>query len=148
MRENYPMQSVSVVKQFKHVPLMEEAHNAGAALRNNALGTYRAALAAAEVGAERFVMTSTDKAVNQTNVMGATKRVAEKVISAMAADHPATRFTAVRFGNVLGPSGSLIPKFKEQIARAGPVTVIPSAQPATLWNWRVLTCNASREQPA
>ena len=108
---------------FKHVPLMEEAHNAGAALRNNALGTYQAALAAAEVGAERFVLISTDKAVNPTNVMGATKRVAEKVISAMAADHPATRFMAVRFGNVLGSSGSVIPKFKEQIARGGPVTV-------------------------
>ena len=108
---------------FKHVPLMEEAHNAGAALRNNALGTYQAALATAEVGAERFVLISTDKAVNPTNVMGATKRVAEKVISAMAADHPATHFMAVRFGNVLGSSGSVIPKFKEQIARGGPVTV-------------------------
>ena len=78
MRENYTMQSVSVVKQFKHMPLMEEAHNDGAALRNNALGTYQAALAAAEVGAERFVLIRTVKAVNPTNVMGATKRVAEK----------------------------------------------------------------------
>ncbi len=119
-----------------------------AALRNNALGTDHAALAAAEVGAERFALISTDKAVNPTNVMGATKRVAEKVISAMAADHPATLFMAVRFGNVLGSSGSVIPKFKEQIARGGPGTVIPSAQPATLWIWRVLTCNASREHPA
>ena len=108
---------------FKHVPLMEEDHNALAALRNNTLGTYHAALAAAEVAAERFVLISTDKAVNPTNVMGATKRAAEMVVSAMAAEHPATRFMAVRFGNVLGSSGSVIPKFKEQIARGGPVTV-------------------------
>jgi FlaA1/EpsC-like NDP-sugar epimerase len=107
---------------FKHVPLMEE-DNAGAALRNNTLGTYHAALAAAECGAERFVLISTDKAVNPTNVMGATKRAAELVVSSMAAQHPRTRFMAVRFGNVLGSSGSVIPKFKEQIARGGPVTV-------------------------
>ncbi|MBT9595611.1 MAG: polysaccharide biosynthesis protein [Vitreoscilla sp.] len=107
---------------FKHVPLMED-HNAWAALRNNTLGTYHAALAAAEVGAERFVLISTDKAVNPTNVMGATKRAAELVVSALAAEHRGTRFMAVRFGNVLGSSGSVIPKFKEQIARGGPVTV-------------------------
>jgi len=108
---------------FKHVPLMEEDHNALAALRNNTLGTYHAALAAAQVQAERFVLISTDKAVNPTNVMGATKRAAEMVVSMMAAEHPGTRFMAVRFGNVLGSSGSVIPKFKEQIARGGPVTV-------------------------
>jgi FlaA1/EpsC-like NDP-sugar epimerase len=108
---------------FKHVPLMEEDHNAWAALRNNTLGTYNAALVAAEAGTERFVLISTDKAVNPTNVMGATKRAAELVVSAMAAEHPGTRFMAVRFGNVLGSSGSVIPKFKEQIAKGGPVTV-------------------------
>ncbi|HSW23073.1 MAG TPA: nucleoside-diphosphate sugar epimerase/dehydratase, partial [Burkholderiaceae bacterium] len=107
---------------FKHVPLMEEG-NALAALRNNTLGTRHAALAAAEAGAERFVLISTDKAVNPTNVMGATKRAAEMVVSAQASEYPATRFMAVRFGNVLGSSGSVIPKFKEQIARGGPVTV-------------------------
>ncbi|WP_374586258.1 polysaccharide biosynthesis protein [Ideonella dechloratans] len=107
---------------YKHVPLME-VDNAWAALRNNTLGTYHAALAAAEAGVERFVLISTDKAVNPTNVMGATKRAAELVISAMAAEHHGTRFMAVRFGNVLGSSGSVIPKFKEQIARGGPITV-------------------------
>ncbi len=108
---------------YKHVPLMEEAHNALACVRNNTLGTYRAALAAAEAGVERFVLISTDKAVNPTNVMGASKRAAELVLSSMAGEHPGTRFMAVRFGNVLGSSGSVIPKFKAQIARGGPVTV-------------------------
>lgn len=107
---------------YKHVPLMEQ-DNAWAALRNNTLGTYHAALAAAEAGVERFVLISTDKAVNPTNVMGATKRAAELVISRMATLYSGTRFMAVRFGNVLGSSGSVIPKFKEQIARGGPVTV-------------------------
>ena len=107
---------------YKHVPLMEE-HNAAAAVRNNTMGTYHAALAAARTGAERFVLISTDKAVNPTNVMGATKRAAEMVVSSLAADHPDTRFMAVRFGNVLGSSGSVIPKFKEQIGRGGPITV-------------------------
>jgi FlaA1/EpsC-like NDP-sugar epimerase len=108
---------------YKHVPLMEDDDNAWQCLRNNVLGTYHTALAAAECGAGRFVLISTDKAVNPTNVMGATKRVAEMVISSMAVEHRGTRFMAVRFGNVLGSSGSVIPKFKEQIARGGPVTV-------------------------
>jgi len=107
---------------YKHVPLMEE-RNSWAALRNNTLGTYNAALASAKAGVERFVLISTDKAVNPTNVMGATKRAAEMVISSLAAEYPATRFMAVRFGNVLGSSGSVIPKFKEQIERGGPITV-------------------------
>jgi len=107
---------------YKHVPLMEQ-HNSWAALRNNTLGTHNAALAAGESCAERFVLISTDKAVNPTNVMGATKRAAEMVVSSLVADFPGTRFMAVRFGNVLGSSGSVIPKFKEQIARGGPITV-------------------------
>ena len=107
---------------FKHVPLMED-ENAWAALQNNTLGTWNAATAAAEAGAERFVLISTDKAVNPTNVMGASKRAAEMLLSHMATLGHATRFSAVRFGNVLGSSGSVIPKFKEQIAKGGPVTV-------------------------
>ncbi|MEP6502254.1 MAG: nucleoside-diphosphate sugar epimerase/dehydratase [Betaproteobacteria bacterium] len=107
---------------YKHVPLMEQ-HNSAAALRNNTMGTYNAALSSAQAGVERFVLISTDKAVNPTNVMGATKRAAEMVVSALAVEYPATRFMAVRFGNVLGSSGSVIPKFKEQIARGGPITV-------------------------
>ncbi len=107
---------------FKHVPLMED-DNAWAALQNNTLGTWHAAKAAAACSAERFVLISTDKAVNPTNVMGASKRAAERLLSVLASEHPDTVFSAVRFGNVLGSSGSVIPKFKEQIARGGPVTV-------------------------
>jgi FlaA1/EpsC-like NDP-sugar epimerase len=107
---------------YKHVPLMED-ENAWIALRNNTLGTFHCAQAASEAGVSRFVLISTDKAVNPTNVMGATKRAAEMVISHWAARSPGTRYMAVRFGNVLGSSGSVIPKFKEQIARGGPVTV-------------------------
>lgn len=107
---------------FKHVPLMED-ENAWAAARNNILGTWNAAQAAATAGASRFVLISTDKAVNPTNVMGATKRAAEMVLSHFSAREPLTVFCAVRFGNVLGSSGSVIPKFQQQIAKGGPVTV-------------------------
>ena len=106
---------------YKHVPLMEN-ENAMQALRNNVLGTYVCARAAVENGVGKFVMISTDKAVNPTNVMGASKRLAEIVCESCQGDG-ATQFLSVRFGNVLGSSGSVIPKFKEQIAAGGPVTV-------------------------
>ncbi|OZI28135.1 polysaccharide biosynthesis protein [Bordetella genomosp. 1] len=107
---------------YKHVPLMEVG-NAWQAVRNNVLGTYCAAEAAARHGAQRFVLISTDKAVNPTNVMGATKRFAEMMCEALAKTYLNTSFEIVRFGNVLGSAGSVIPKFQEQIARGGPVTV-------------------------
>ena len=107
---------------YKHVPLME-THNEVEALRTNVLGTLHAAQVAGEVGAARFVLVSTDKAVNPTNVMGATKRLAEQVVQAVAGAWPGTRFVSVRFGNVLGSSGSVVPRFAGQIAQGGPVTV-------------------------
>ena len=107
---------------YKHVPLME-TDNEIEALRTNVLGTLNAARVAGEVGAARFVLVSTDKAVNPTNVMGATKRVAEQVVQAVAQEFAHTRFVAVRFGNVLGSSGSVVPLFEAQLARGGPLTV-------------------------
>lgn len=107
---------------YKHVPLMEEL-NEIEAVRTNVLGTLHSARAAGQCGAQRFVFISTDKAVNPTNVMGASKRMAELVVQGVATLFPATQYVSVRFGNVLGSSGSVVPLFTEQIARGGPVTV-------------------------
>lgn len=106
---------------YKHVPLVE--HNPAEGIKNNVFGTLCAAQAAADSGVSDFVLISTDKAVRPTNIMGASKRLAELVLQALAATNPGTKFSMVRFGNVLGSSGSVVPKFRQQIRDGGPITL-------------------------
>lgn len=117
----FRVQTVYHAAAYKHVPLVEQ--NVVEGIRNNVFGTLAAARAAVAAGVQAFILISTDKAVRPTNIMGASKRMAELICQALASQQQHTRFSMVRFGNVLGSSGSVIPLFRRQIAAGGPVTV-------------------------
>lgn len=117
----FKVQTIYHAAAYKHVPLVEE--NVVEGIRNNVFGTLAITLAAQKLGVENFILISTDKAVRPTNVMGATKRMAELICQAHAREGSSTVFSMVRFGNVLGSSGSVIPRFRAQIESGGPVTV-------------------------
>ncbi|MES2675613.1 MAG: nucleoside-diphosphate sugar epimerase/dehydratase [Pseudomonadota bacterium] len=117
----FSVQTVYHAAAYKHVPLVE--HNIVEGVKNNIFGTWSCAEAAIKAGVESFVLISTDKAVRPTNIMGASKRVAELVLQGLAQRQNKTRFTMVRFGNVLGSSGSVVPLFRHQIKEGGPITV-------------------------
>jgi FlaA1/EpsC-like NDP-sugar epimerase len=119
--DGYRPATVYHAAAYKHVPMVED--NPGEGVRNNVFGTLHMAQAAVASGVHRFVLISTDKAVRPTNVMGATKRMAELVLQAYAQAHPQTLFSMVRFGNVLGSSGSVVPLFRKQLTSGGPLTV-------------------------
>jgi FlaA1/EpsC-like NDP-sugar epimerase len=119
--EQYSIQTIYHAAAYKHVPMVESNPLAG--IRNNVFGTSNVALIAAEYDVEKFVLISTDKAVRPTNIMGATKRLAELFVQSIAELEPNTQFAIVRFGNVLGSSGSVVPLFSKQIQAGGPITV-------------------------
>ncbi len=119
--KTFKVQTIYHAAAYKHVPLVEK--NPFEAIKNNIYGTYHAAQAAVNSAVDTFLLISTDKAVRPTNIMGASKRFAELVLQGLANENTATRFSMVRFGNVLGSSGSVVPLFRSQIQKGGPVTV-------------------------
>ena len=119
--ETFKVETVYHAAAYKHVPMVE--HNVVEGVRNNVFGTWYCAEAAIKAQVKNFVLISTDKAVRPTNIMGTSKRVAELVLQALAKRQSDTRFCMVRFGNVLGSSGSVVPLFRKQIMQGGPITV-------------------------